>query len=100
MNAEDIFAKDERKEKKKNELLVRWLTDWINADFLAFSFVPFKSNHAVYLGKKSIVRTNPDIDTGFKTGASLTDNDRSARDNLAAVNFHSQALGIAITTVS
>jgi hypothetical protein len=51
------------------------------------------------LGKQSVVLADADVRAGFQPRATLTDDDGTARNELAAENFYAKPLGIRIAAI-
>jgi len=71
----------------------------LDVDELAHATAVAELDDASDLGEESVVLTPADIDARLQLGAALAHDDAAARNQLAAENFHAQALRIGIAPV-
>lgn len=72
----------------------------MDADAFAIFAHPFKADNAGHLSEKGIVLADADIEAWVDARSTLTDQDISSQNMLAAVALNAQALRIAVSTVA
>ncbi len=81
----------------KSRDLRRWCVD---THLLAGLVVALEFHYAVDFGKERIVAALSHIRAGMELRPALPDNDRSRVDRLAVIPFHTEVLGLAVSSVS
>ena len=72
----------------------------LDGDESASTALVFKLNDARDLGEKRVVLANPDIDARLEPCATLPDENRSARHDLARKTLHAKPLRMAVAAIS
>src|SRR5262245_13342658 len=89
--------KTENQKLKTTQLTLCW---GINAHETPLASPVFEFDHSCDLGIERVITPSPDIRTGFNSSPTLANDDRSARDELAAKSFDPKPLSRRIPPVA